>query len=163
MLIMAATSFALAGAGAQGLGAHVHGEGDLAVAVEASGRLIAEIQSPGDSFFGFEGEPRNAQQRRAVEQARTVLMNGAGLLRFNGEADCRFQGAEITEDGHGGHSDIRVAYQFQCARPDRISRLETALFDAFPRLHEMHGIYLSPRGQDAFELTPSSPGRRLPR
>lgn len=153
--------------------AHVHGSAQLAIAVDAGGQLEAELEAPGDSVFGFEGAPRTEDQRHIMAQAMARLLDGAALIRFNDEAGCQFRGASSGEDGHHdtadhpheahGHSDAHIVYQFQCAHPDRLTRIETGLFTAFGRLEEIESVFLSPWGQEGFELTPASPEHRIAR
>jgi hypothetical protein len=103
----------------------------------------------------------------------TRLLDGASMLRFNGEAGCEFRGATSGDDDHHDagdghhddhvHSDVHIIYQFQCANPDRLTRIETGLFDAFERLEEIDAVFLSPQGQEGFELTPATPDHRIAR
>ena len=157
--------------GAQGHAAHVHGSGQLAMAMDAGGQLQAEFEAPGDSVFGFEGPPRSGAQRETMAQAMTRLLDGANMLGFNGEAGCDFRGATSGDDGHHhaaddhhddhAHSNVHIIYQFQCAHPGRLTRIETSLFAAFERLEEIDTVFLSPQGQQGFELTPTSPDHRI--
>lgn len=150
-------------------GAHVHGVGELGIALDADGRVEAELNTPGHNVFGFEREPRNAQERQLVSDARVALVAEDGVLRFNREAGCRFLGGEIAGQGeadhdpHDAYRDVRVTVRFQCTAPERLDRVETGLFDRFGGFEEIEGVFISPARQEGFELTPSSPGHRLSR
>jgi len=150
---------------AEAHGAHVHGVGHLAIALDAHGRIEAELDTPGDNVFGFEHAPRDAAERRIVQDARSSLLAEGLALRFNGEAGCRYLGGDIAgvHEGEASHRDLRVSYRFQCAAPQRLTRVQTGLFEAFERFEEIEGVFISPARQEGFELTPSSPARRLSR
>jgi len=150
-------------------GAHVHGVGQLAIALDADGRVEAELNTPGHNVFGFEREPRNADERRIAGDARAALLSEDIVLRFNREAGCRYLGSEIAGQGEAGHDhhdayrDVRVTVRFQCAAPERMDRVETGLFDVFGGFEEIEGVFVSTASQEGFELTPSSPAHRLSR
>ncbi|MDF1768586.1 DUF2796 domain-containing protein [Maricaulis sp.] len=151
---------------AQTHAAHVHGEAQLVIAIDAEGLLQAEFEAPGDSVFGFEGVPRTEAQHQAVDQAQTWLADGNSILQVNRDAECVFQVAELDDEPHhddNAHTDVRVTYHFSCASPDRLERMETRLFERFSRLEEVEAVFLSPDGQEGFDLTPASPGYRFQR
>jgi Protein of unknown function (DUF2796) len=52
--------------------AHVHGLGELSVAL-TDGQLKVELFAPGESIVGFEHEARSAQQRQQIDSARNAL------------------------------------------------------------------------------------------
>lgn len=171
--------------------AHVHGVGQLTIAMDESGRVEAELDAPGDTVFGFEGAPTSAVQHQSADRARAQLLDGTGIIRFSAGASCTFEHAGIVQDGDAGdsldeehgsdeehghhadhdheddghhmHSDVRVIYHFACSRPDRLRDVETGLFDLFERFEKIDTVFLSRDGQQGFELTPSSPVHRLQR
>ena len=150
---------------AEAHGAHVHGVGHLAIALDADGRIEAELETPGHNVFGFEHAPRDAAERRIVSDARAQLLAEGNALRFDDEAGCRYLGGGVAgEDGadHGYH-DVRVTFRFECAAPARLKRVETRLFEVFEGFEEIEAVFISSERQDGFELTPASPAHRLSR
>ncbi|OLF77868.1 hypothetical protein AWH62_04130 [Maricaulis sp. W15] len=146
--------------------AHVHGVGHLTIAIDADGVLLAELQTPGDNLFGFEGAPRTAAEQRIADLARSQLADGNHVVRFNNEAECVFEDGSMDDDEYpddDAHSNVRIVYQFTCAEPDRLTRMETDLFEAFERFEEIETVFLSPRGQEGFALTAAAPRHRLAR
>lgn len=66
------------------------------------------------------------------------------------------------DDHDHGHQDVTVQIVFECTAPEQINSIETTLFDAFPRLETIDGIYVDTARQTAFEFTPSQTSVRLP-
>ncbi len=106
-LILAATSTA----GAEGqLDAHVHGVGQLNVAVEGN-EVEIELISPGADIVGFEHEPTSDADKMAVSTAVETLENGGNLFTFPAGAACELEEAEVAsaqligeEDDHASHA-----------------------------------------------------------
>ena len=170
--------------------AHVHGVGQLTIAMDETGRIEAELDAPGDTVFGFEGEPSSSAQHEAAERARAILLDGTRIVEFSSAASCTFEHADLAEDAHDedgqdedserhedgehdhdnddhaarhAHSDIRVTYHFACSRPGRLQTVGTGLFDLFERFQKIDTVWLSRQGQEGFELTPASTTHRLQR
>ncbi len=88
---------------------HVHGEGQLDVAMEADGAVMVLLSLPGDTAVGFEHAPRDAQQREQIESARAVLSDSTRWLGWPAAAGCSSSAAaEVTVpvvDGEDHHHD----------------------------------------------------------
>ena len=86
--------------------AHVHGRGQVHIAIEDD-RVYLALASPGADIVGFEHAPRNAEQRAAVATALDKFGDPAELLRFTPAADCRVIRAaaelESDDDEHEKH------------------------------------------------------------
>ncbi len=138
--------------------AHVHGVGHLGVAIEAGGRVEVEFETPGYNIFGFEREPRDADEARAVNEARSSLLTEGVVLRLDRDAGCAYLGGEIADTGY---HDIRVTYRFDCAQPQRLRRISTGVFEVFERFETIEAVLVSPDRQAGFDLTPAAPDHRL--
>lgn len=78
------------------LGAHVHGEARLSVAIDpASGLAVAELFGAAWNFYGFEGAPQTEQQRETMAAVRTAL-SAEGLIEWPERAGCSLQ--EVSVD-----------------------------------------------------------------
>ena len=156
-------------------GAHVHGIGTLNIVLEGT-EVHVELDSPAANIVGFEHQPRSAEDRAALERAVTTLRDGDRLFLFSRDAGCRQEKATVESDmlkaadkehhhhdhDHGaknkehddqGHADIRVEYQFECSRPDRVEQLVVELFEAFPGTERLDVQYVIGSRQGAAELT----------
>lgn len=138
--------------------AHVHGVGHLGVAIDAGGQVEAEFETPGYNLFGFEREPRDADEVRLVSEARSSLLAEGVVLRLDRDAGCAYLGGEIADTGY---HDIRVTYRFECAQPQRLRRIGTGVFEVFERFEAIEAVLVSPDRQTGFDLTPSAPDYRL--
>lgn len=153
-------------------GAHEHGVATLNLALEGN-EIHVELESPAANIVGFEHAPATEAEQEALEQAIGVLKEGAGLLRFSGDAACRLADARVDtpllekdgsdehENHDKAHADIVVEYRFLCGRPGKIEEMEVALFKAFPALAHLDVSFVSEQGQGAVELTASEPVLRF--
>ena len=73
--------------GPRQLGAHVHGQARLSVAMDPSGLVYAELVSPAWNLYGFEGATQTEAQRETV-QAVAAALNAGALITFPGRAGC---------------------------------------------------------------------------
>ncbi len=60
------------------------------------------------------------------------------------------------EDEHETHSDIEAAWQFECDAPERLTRIETRLFDEFDGFADIDVQVAGPNGQTLVELSPAA-------
>lgn len=163
--------------------AHVHGVGLLNVALDGN-NLIIELDSPAANIVGFEHAPENDQQSHEVQGAIKLLKDGRKLFVLTPEAQCTLHEAHVHSDIGGGlhdeheahgsheahthndahstgnhgdesaHSEFKVAYHFECGRPDSLKAIDVMLFSHFPGFEELEVQMLTPKGQTAVPLTP---------
>lgn len=152
-------------------GAHVHGVGDLNVAVDGNALLI-ELHGPAANAVGFEHPPRNAAEEQTVAEVRAKLADPAATFRPNAEAGCLLTEVEVflelagDDAGHAHdhrhdhdhgqseiHSDAGVAYRFDCNAIDRLQSLDIALFETFPGTERLRVQLITADTQRAAELT----------
>lgn len=148
------------------LASHQHGAAELDVAVDGRD-LLLEWRSPAANLLGFEHAPRSAAQRQRVTEVRAALGEGERLFGLPAAAACSL--AETHLDGallaaaekshdhdHAGasHSDVKAAYRFVCAQPERLDALELAgLFARFPATETLRVQLIGPSGQRGAELS----------
>jgi Protein of unknown function (DUF2796) len=87
------------------LGAHVHGQGALDVAIEGK-RLILELRAPGADIVGFEGKAETPDAKKAEAAAIAVLEKPLALFGLPAAAQCTVVSAKVTvgeddDDDHG--------------------------------------------------------------
>jgi hypothetical protein len=162
--------------------AHVHGVGQLNVALDGN-NLIIELDSPAANIVGFEHAPENDQQSHEIHGAINLLKDGEKLFILTPEAQCTLHEADVQSDigggqheeheahgaheahthddahaevGHGdesAHSEFEVAYHFECGKPDSLKSIDVMLFSHFPGFEKLEVQMLTPKGQTAVELT----------
>jgi len=152
-------------------GAHVHGIAALNLAIE--GREVhIELDSPAANIVGFEHAPSSEADHAALDKAVALLEDGNRLFRFNNEAGCRLENADVAsellhgadeghaeenhEHEHEGHSDMEATYHFECDRPGELTQLSVELFEAFAGTHKLEVQYVINSKQGAAELTAGS-------
>ena len=149
-------------------GKHDHGTGRLDVAIEKD-RITLNLELPMDTLVSFERAPRNAKEREALDAAGAKLKDGAALFLPVAAAQCTLKSAGVNlpfatnapaEKGAEGHADVDGRYEFQCARPDALTSIDTALFKIFPRLYRVELQRIGPVGQGGGRLTPKAPAIR---
>lgn len=148
---------------------HVHGEGQLDVAIEG-GKITLALSLPLDAAVGFERAPRNDKERAALADAVKALETAA-LYLPTPAAQCTLQSKEVhvpftgKDDKHGAHAhegethhaDIEATHVYSCAHPAALKNIETTLFKSFKRLYRLEAQRSGPAGQGKHRLTPKAP------
>ena len=161
-------------------GPHVHGVGQMNVAVEDK-TVEIELTAPGMDIAGFEHAPKGEDDRRAVDKLKDAM----GLFAFPAAAKCALEEAEVHSplmgdgEGHdhaghekehaqekehahekdhdherGEHSEFRAHYHFLCADPGMLSHIDVGgYFRAFSSARELEAKTITSKGQGAAELT----------
>lgn len=165
---------AAASPGAFAQGAHVHGAGELRVAIDKS-HLTVEFRSPLNNLLGFEHAPRTDAQRAAVKAMTARLHRPDTLLKLPKAASCAAAPTRIDSPldapaapsktvkparkvQDDDHAELTATFGFVCANMGALDSIEVAIFDAFPRTSALQAEIIGPRGQSAARL---SPKRRL--
>ena len=138
---------------------HEHGAASLNIALDGSEVLI-EFISPAVNIVGFEHPPGNAEQKKALEQAATLLHDPAQLFMLTPEAECEIASAELESglleaDGHADseHSEFHANYRMSCAQPEKLNAIDLELFVHFPGLEEIDVQFIGPGAQFGGEFT----------
>ncbi len=88
--------------------AHVHGIAALNLALEGQ-EVHIEFDSPAANLVGFEHAPSSEADHAALDKAVATLKDGDRLFRFNAEARCRMEKADVTsallDEEHDEHAD----------------------------------------------------------
>ena len=160
--------------------AHVHGIAALNLALEGK-EVHIELDSPAANIVGFEHAPSSKADHAAIDKAVAILKDGNGLFQFNADAGCEMEkvdiASELLEDEHHdhdkkaehdhkdhdhdhehegeAHSDIEVAYHFECSAPGKLTQLTVELFESFSGMEKLKVQYVIEAKQGAAELTAS--------
>ncbi len=152
MLVVLASVSPAAPAAAQQ--AHEHGVAALNATVDGA-RLVLELESPLDSLVGFEHEPRTDAQRAALARMEETLKAADRLFKPSEAAGCAARAARVEQRRHDAkHAEVHATYEWACATPGALDRVEVRLFEAFSRLKRVKAQKATPRGQGAATLTP---------
>ena len=87
--------------------AHVHGFASINLAIDDE-ELQIEFVSPAESIVGFEYEPSNAAERKAVADAIALLRDPAKLLVLPASAGCELHEVEAERYAEGDHEEHEV-------------------------------------------------------
>jgi hypothetical protein len=89
-------------------GSHVHGIAALNLVLEGQ-EVHIELDSPAANIVGFEHAPSSADDHVALNKAVATLKDGDQLFKFNDDAGCRMETAEVASElldmEHAGHGD----------------------------------------------------------
>lgn len=77
------------------LDAHVHGVGQLDIAIE-DGEVTLMLRAPGADIVGFEYSPKSDEEKAAVEQALAHLNDPLTLFGPSIDADCSINSTEAN-------------------------------------------------------------------
>jgi hypothetical protein len=117
--------------------AHQHGVAkvDIAVETKESTTATVEIESPAESIYGFEHQPKSDADKAKVEAANTKL--GAEILnmvKFDSTLGCTAKTTKIEHEfeeddkksdahhgkekkHHGEHSEVHAEFAITCQKP----------------------------------------------
>lgn len=157
--------------------AHVHGTGEMEIVQDGEGLFIS-LYSPLYNVLGFEHTPKTDAEKVKARRI-TSLLRANGLFAFSPDAQCRRTGFKLYSEvlnphSHGpaddhqhhepsdGHSDLRAAYEFECAQPAKLKTVEVRMFRQFPGLEKIDVQALFPSGQTGASLTATNNSVSVP-
>jgi hypothetical protein len=152
-------------------GKHVHGEGELNIAVEGMTALI-EFRAPGDSLYGFEHEAKTDAEKKK-QQAALALLKGKihEMVILDKSLGCKFtpkrvavveEGADDRakpqeQKGRAGkpaeqkksseHREVVAEFSLKCQKPLSGANVRFGFTKAFPGLDELKVQALSGANQ----------------
>ncbi|MEZ5854074.1 MAG: DUF2796 domain-containing protein [Hyphomicrobiaceae bacterium] len=161
------------------VGAHVHGEGKLAVAIE-KGKVSMELEAPAKDIIGFEHAPKTAKEKKTLADAKARLAQGVKVFTLSPEAQCKKSAAKVELIGlaakatkahnhdkhaHGNadagstaeHAEFRVTYAFECKVPAALKTIGLGYFEAFKGAERLDVSLIGPKGQTSFEVGREKP------
>ena len=151
---------------------HQHGVGQLNVAIQGD-HVEIELETPGADIVGFEHPPRTAEQKKAVQDAATILRNGSAIFVFPAAARCKLEKTKVEsgllednhethEEKHHGekhkeeiHAEFHALYHFSCKNPASYTDLQ--YFEAFPHAKALLARTITAKGQRKQRLTRKAP------
>jgi hypothetical protein len=150
--------------GVQAHRAHVHGEGQMQVALEGE-TLDIMLTLPAMDVVGFEHRPSTGAQRDQVKQAMEHLGNAEQTLRLPAAARCDMTFAQISSElaeqaeaadhhGHGKdeHADFIAHYRFTCTQPQELVSVTVSLFEWLPAI-SLRTEWVTAQGAGAVRLS----------
>lgn len=131
---------------------HEHGIVRLDVAVDGP-HINVLLQSPLDSFVGFERAPRTDAEKKRAEDALDALRSGV-LLQPNPQAGCTLSSVEVAApvlEGKakekGGHADAEASYVFTCTAIEKLTALNTLFYQTFKHTKKVEAQVIDSKGQ----------------
>jgi hypothetical protein len=146
---------------------HVHGEAEVEISLEPSGRVSGQLRAAMDAFLPFEHVPKTDAQRKQLSQLRENLRQVSFLLSANAEAGCtqtsiQTESALFKDKAPSGHSDLELQFSLQCANPSALRQFSFDILKRPGRLKKVELEFAGPKGQSKAILTPRSPVFQLP-
>jgi len=161
--------------------AHTHGRMTLDVAVDVQSIALA-IESPLESFLGFERAPRTDAEHKRVADMVAHLNAADQLFQPDPAAACKLSKVELTSStlslgtkeeevyrhSHGNdeekrhdhaddeHANVNVDIVFTCARATEARFIDVRLFDTYPRVRTIDVQVAAPQGQFKRVLQPDT-------
>lgn len=147
---------------------HHHDHGVIRLDVAAEGQTInVFLESPLDSFVGFERAPRTEVEKKRAADALAALRSGS-LLEPNREAQCTLGSTEVKApvlEGQAreknGHADLEATYVFNCNQPDKLTAINTRFFEKFKHTKKVEAQVVGPKGQNKASLNKNNTLIRL--
>ncbi|HWZ47301.1 MAG TPA: DUF2796 domain-containing protein [Herbaspirillum sp.] len=153
--------------------AHVHGVGNLDVALD-NHTLTLHLDTPLINLLGFEHAANSAPDQQAAQkmglqlhmansvfvitpaaqcvQASVTLVSAALKPALLGETSLAAKDTQTAADKHDGHADLDGDFVFSCAHPEQIKAIDVKLFDLYPGFHQINVQAVTLKGQSAATL-----------
>lgn len=167
LLLGCCLSATYASAGYRQLGAHVHGIAHLDLLLDGN-TLTLDLDSPAVNLLGFEHTPNSDSEHKVLKRVTTQLHDTTALFSLPKVAGCRAVKAVVnsplldaTAQGQEKHADMTASYLFTCSTPVELDAITVNLFRLYPGIHKLEVQQITPKGQQAAELTADSPRLQL--
>jgi hypothetical protein len=168
------------------LGPHVHGHGNLNIAVEDK-RVSMELEVPGMDIVGFEHDATTDDQKAVVEMAKAQLAQPLAVFKLPAAAGCTVADAKVAveaehhhdgdadddhdhdqaagedhdHDEHEGHKEFHVTYTLDCAKPASITAIDFDYFKLFAGAHDLTVNIVTAKAQNTYNVTRDAPSLDL--
>ncbi len=156
---------------------HVHGKANLSLVIEETA-LTIEFTAPLHDLAGFEHEPKDAADRKALAQLREKLKTPQAVVNLPASAGCGTRSATIEglgsndhphdrdDDDHPeredhGHTDVIATYALTCSALKSVSTVDVTVLTTFPTIISVEVTVLGPSMQFARKLTGANTLLRL--
>jgi len=162
--------------------AHVHGVGQLDVALDGN-TLSLHLDSPLANLVGFEHPAQSARDKQAVQAMSADLRAAGRLFVTSPAAACSLTtvslhagsidplllgekaGADTKPSDHAtadGHADLDADFTFRCLHPEQLREIDVNLFKRFSGFQRIAVQVVTPKRQSAATLTPDNRKLNLP-
>lgn len=187
LVLVAATAAPTPAESRRELGAHVHGHGTLALAIEGK-RVAMELEAPGMDIVGFERQPKSKADKAAVERVTKILKEPLALFKLPEAAGCKLADAKVElkveagkaedkkpKDGkksghshshghghghshdHGQHTAFHATYQLDCTDPAKITSIGFDYFKRFSGATSLAVNVVTGAAQKTYEVKRAKP------
>ena len=148
--------------------AHVHGHGQLAIALNDK-VIEMEFVAPAADLFGFESTSKARKNKAKVDSIVEQLKLASDLFIWQESSKCSMKQYDIKVFGehhtklkqkskpkhghhhHQKHSELIAKYQFSCSERVKEDGFKVSIIKAFPNIKEMDIIVFSDEKQSAFK------------
>ena len=162
--------------------AHVHGVGQLDVAIDGN-TLSLHLDSPLANLIGFEHAAKSAKDKQAVQAMSADLRAAGKLFVTSPAAACSLTSVSLNAAGiepsllgeknasgttgasHAsadGHADLDGDFTFRCQHPEQLREIDVKLFKRFTGFQRIAVQVVTPKRQSAATLTPDNSKLNLP-
>jgi uncharacterized membrane protein YkoI len=168
------------------LGAHVHGHGNLDIAVEGT-KVSMSLEAPGMDIVGFEHAAKSSEQKAAVDKATATLSAPLTLFNIPAAAGCKVTDAKVAleaehdhdhgdddhdhdakkgadadhdhdhDKDHAGHNQFEGTYALECAKPAEITSIAFDYFKSFAGAQGLTVNVVTAKAQNKYEVTRDKP------
>lgn len=137
------------------------GEDTATLKITGDGSQVqVDLRAPAVGLVGFAHAPQTADERETLALATENLKTGDGLVRFNAQAECRLEKADIDSDPTPkgkARGELGASYLFHCDQPTHLGSAALGIFMGFPALSRAHVHYDVAGAAGEAVLTPINP------
>ncbi|MBO9490580.1 DUF2796 domain-containing protein [Endozoicomonas sp. G2_1] len=143
--------------------AHIHGVGELFVAIE-NDQLYLNISAPSESFLGFEHQASTQLEHSILDKTKAFLQQAKNIVTLEG-GNCSVVVHELEstlfdqniKDNHthdpnhqateSSHSEITINSHYLCQNAAQLRSIKLALFSRFTELERLKAVVIDDHGQ----------------
>lgn len=127
------------------MGAHVHGEIKIEMAVEGK-KLEISIDGPAESFVGFEYSPKTAEEKKAWTRAENLWKKEllSKLFILDKSLGCVVTNASFKQEVEStSHSDIEAEAEITCSKDLSNQDMIVAVKKHYSKIHKLSVVLVS--------------------
>lgn len=118
------------------LHAHVHGESKISIVFDGMNAQI-DLDSPGESLFGFEYRPKTKQEKETQVSFERKWKELFGFITFPSELKCQVVQSQSKIDYEKNHSDVEAQAEVKC---EKVIKNTTLTFNLVKEITHLNKI-----------------------
>lgn len=136
------------------LKSHEHGVGILKIA-QYDKFILFEFEIPGFDIVGFEYEAKDAESKKKVKNALSILSDYKNMIKPSGSAECKEIESSSKVINEGNHSEFLSSYKFNCNKISDLKIIYIKYFKSFANSKKLNIKVFGDKKKSAYVISKS--------